>query len=173
MHCMCLEWLVCTCVWLELILCCLLFGCFVVTTLSSLYSGLILFVRLFSSCKIWSIFVFSFFFQAEDGIRDLVRSRGLGDVYKRQTRNPCRITGASWHLSAVVANPGSCMKVYRHEYLLIGNGVDRFKTALGLHKPGRACFLYPYYAAGQRSSVELGGCRIIKKKTMKQEDRRE
>ena len=25
-----------------------------------------------------------FFCQAEDGIRDLVRSRGLGDVYKRQ-----------------------------------------------------------------------------------------
>ena len=24
------------------------------------------------------------FLQAEDGIRDLVRSRGLGDVYKRQ-----------------------------------------------------------------------------------------
>ena len=30
-----------------------------------------------------SVMVF-FFFQAEDGIRDLVRSRGLGDVYKRQ-----------------------------------------------------------------------------------------
>ena len=32
------------------------------------------------------VFVLSgyFFFQAEDGIRDLVRSRGLGDVYKRQ-----------------------------------------------------------------------------------------
>ena len=28
--------------------------------------------------------MFFFFFQAEDGIRDLVRSRGLGDVYKRQ-----------------------------------------------------------------------------------------
>ena len=28
-----------------------------------------------------------FFFQAEDGIRDLVRSRGLGDVYKRQGMN--------------------------------------------------------------------------------------
>ena len=27
---------------------------------------------------------FVVFFQAEDGIRDLVRSRGLGDVYKRQ-----------------------------------------------------------------------------------------
>ena len=26
------------------------------------------------------------FFQAEDGIRDLVRSRGLGDVYKRQAQ---------------------------------------------------------------------------------------
>mgnify|MGYP003381361987 CR=1 FL=1 len=29
-----------------------------------------------------------FFFQAEDGIRDLVRSRGLGDVYKRQRQKP-------------------------------------------------------------------------------------
>ena len=28
--------------------------------------------------------VYYFFFQAEDGIRDLVRSRGLGYVYKRQ-----------------------------------------------------------------------------------------
>ena len=26
----------------------------------------------------------SFFFQAEDGIRDFCLSRGLGDVYKRQ-----------------------------------------------------------------------------------------
>ena len=31
-----------------------------------------------------------FFYQAEDGIRDLVRSRGLGDVYKRQGR------GSAW-----------------------------------------------------------------------------
>ena len=28
--------------------------------------------------------IWCFFFQAEDGIRYLVRSRGLGDVYKRQ-----------------------------------------------------------------------------------------
>ena len=34
-----------------------------------------------------------FFFQAEDGIRDLVRSRGLGDVYKRQA--PGGATGAT------------------------------------------------------------------------------
>ena len=32
---------------------------------------------------LFCVFLF-FFFQAEDGIRDLVRSRGLGDVYKRQ-----------------------------------------------------------------------------------------
>ena len=34
-------------------------------------------------CVCYIMFIF-FFFQAEDGIRDLVRSRGLGDVYKRQ-----------------------------------------------------------------------------------------
>ena len=33
-------------------------------------------------CAVWCVCFF--FFQAEDGIRDLVRSRGLGDVYKRQ-----------------------------------------------------------------------------------------
>ena len=35
------------------------------------------------TCSYKIVIVF-FFFQAEDGIRDLVRSRGLGDVYKRQ-----------------------------------------------------------------------------------------
>ena len=35
-------------------------------------------------CFFFFLFSFLFFFQAEDGIRDLVRSRGLGDVYKRQ-----------------------------------------------------------------------------------------
>ena len=34
-----------------------------------------------------------FFFQAEDGIRDLVRSRGLGDVYKRQVEVMAHETG--------------------------------------------------------------------------------
>ena len=36
--------------------------------------------------SVW--FLLFFFFQAEDGIRDLVRSRGLGDVYKRQVPEP-------------------------------------------------------------------------------------
>ena len=34
------------------------------------------------------------FFQAEDGIRDLVRSRGLGDVYKRQLERRAGQLGA-------------------------------------------------------------------------------
>ena len=43
----------------------------------------------------WSVLVVfgCFLFQAEDGIRDLVRSRGLGDVYKRQVKS-C-LVGAS------------------------------------------------------------------------------
>ena len=32
----------------------------------------------------WRVPLVCFSCQAEDGIRDLVRSRGLGDVYKRQ-----------------------------------------------------------------------------------------
>ncbi len=35
-------------------------------------------------CCVCVCVFFFFFFQAEDGIRDLVRSRGLGDVYERQ-----------------------------------------------------------------------------------------
>ena len=49
-------------------------------TCSSMYVRHIMFVSLYR-CRSRSCF---FFFQAEDGIRDLVRSRGLGDVYKRQ-----------------------------------------------------------------------------------------
>ena len=38
-----------------------------------------------------------FFFQAEDGIRDLVRSRGLGDVYKRQVAGHSSMAGWPRH----------------------------------------------------------------------------
>ena len=37
------------------------------------------------------------FFQAEDGIRDLVRSRGLGDVYKRQVLAPVLLVHLEIH----------------------------------------------------------------------------
>ncbi len=32
------------------------------------------------------VYVLFFFFQAEDGIRDVERARGVGDVYKGQTQ---------------------------------------------------------------------------------------
>ena len=46
----------------------------------------------------------NFFFQAEDGIRDLVRSRGLGDVYKRQVYS---VGGAG----VVTLTPGDVVKL--------------------------------------------------------------
>ena len=85
-----------------------------------------------------------FFYQAEDGIRDLVRSRGLGDVYKRQDLRRAR----SSLLSLAPTTTGSA-------------------TAIALIYPelkGKLCLLYTSDAADERSSVDLGGRRIIKKK---------
>ena len=45
-----------------------------------------------------------FFFQAEDGIRDLVRSRGLGDVYKRQSSFEVNSTFSGGVLLATTAS---------------------------------------------------------------------
>ena len=90
-----------------------------------------------------------FFFQAEDGIRDLVRSRGLGDVYKRQARTTLivmRHAKSDWSTMAP-----------DHERPLNTRG-HRDAVAAG------ACLLYTSDAADERSSVDLGGRRIIKKK---------
>ena len=85
------------------------------------------------------------FFQAEDGIRDLVRSRGLGDVYKRQLR------------SRVTAAPNGETRSFSSPHLCTTSGSILMKTA-------RSCLLYTSDAADERSSVDLGGRRIIKKK---------
>ena len=85
-----------------------------------------------------------FVFQAEDGIRDLVRSRGLGDVYKRQSRSMRWIPRATSSMPAMACSA----------------------TASAL-EPGTlatGCLLYTSDAADERSSVDLGGRRIIKKK---------
>ena len=84
-------------------------------------------------------------FQAEDGIRDLVRSRGLGDVYKRQalehqSKYDIRIFVVNDSLVNAFAMPGGILVV-------------------------NSCLLYTSDAADERSSVDLGGRRIIKKKT--------
>ena len=56
-----------------------------------------------------------FFLQAEDGIRDLVRSRGLGDVYKRQEYGsgpPAReIKGVTYHGLEIRRAGGGCEAV--------------------------------------------------------------
>ena len=56
---------------------------------------LVMWVRLIEA--IHCLIAVFFFFQAEDGIRDLVRSRGLGDVYKRQ--------GDTWILKRIEMPP--------------------------------------------------------------------
>ena len=84
-----------------------------------------------------------FFFQAEDGIRDLERSRGLGDVYKRQL---CSFRGQD--------SGRNKARVSRHNAI-----DDRHSKA----RPFLLCLLYTSDAADERSSVDLGGRRIIKK----------
>ena len=86
-----------------------------------------------------------FFFQAEDGIRDLVRSRGLGDVYKRQNL---------YHLNAEeMPEDPDWTKNPQIDKMIRPRGVIR------------SCLLYTSDAADERSSVDLGGRRIIKKTT--------
>ena len=102
------------------------------------------------------------FFQAEDGIRDLVRSRGLGDVYKRQRSDSYRaqrrggkgVRGAQLRSDDVIEH---FFVTTTHHWLL-------FFTNLGRVYRAKACLLYTSDAADERSSVDLGGRRIIKKK---------
>ena len=85
-----------------------------------------------------------FFFQAEDGIRDLVRSRGLGDVYKRQ-----RSVLVVGHF----AHGTDCAREVKRLRL---SGMRLIRS--------QDCLLYTSDAADERSRVDLGGRRIIKKK---------
>ena len=94
----------------------------------------------------WLSDVFFFFFQAEDGIRDLVRSRGLGDVYKRQQLITLGSLGVRLPVDEMTFTPMNVHAVMRAQENL------------------KACLLYTSDAADERSSVDLGGRRIIKKK---------
>ena len=94
---------------------------------------------------VWSQCALFFFFQAEDGIRDLVRSRGLGDVYKRQLCALLEPLGLK--LALLTGSTPAAERQAIHEGLASG------------------CLLYTSDAADERSSVDLGGRRIIKKKT--------
>ena len=95
------------------------------------------------------MFVVIFFFQAEDGIRDLVRSRGLGDVYKRQKQ-----VGRDESQSRRPRDGESTWLEVNQQRLN-----QRRRPVLQW-----TCLLYTSDAADERSSVDLGGRRIIKKK---------
>ena len=69
-------------------------ACLVVVVLAC--SDLLMVCWICLMCILFSCF---FFFQAEDGIRDLVRSRGLGDVYKRQEPYQQLILGEGFTVS--------------------------------------------------------------------------
>ena len=90
------------------------------------------------------VFLCVFFFQAEDGIRDLVRSRGLGDVYKRQRLEEAAQAGGRFGVAV--------------EERQVPPPSTKEETQLDL------CLLYTSAAADERSSVDLGGRRIINKK---------
>ena len=103
-----------------------------------------------------------FFFQAEDGIRDLVRSRGLGDVYKRQ-HDAGRAENQTDHYDPCLS------QILCHWSANRCNGQQRGRQLLPRRLPQqwylrRSCLLYTSDAADERSSVDLGGRRIIKKK---------
>ena len=89
-------------------------------------------------------FCIVFFLQAEDGIRDLVRSRGLGDVYKRQD------------IPVVISS------VRHFTFTTISRLVDTI-TFLS-NTICSSCLLYTSDAADDLLCVDLGGRRIIKKK---------
>ena len=90
------------------------------------------------------ILLFFFFFQAEDGIRDLVRSRGLGDVYKRQ----------DWAGPEALGRAASGAG---------GDGAGLWQWE-GAEGGCASCLLYTSDAADDLLCVDLGGRRIIKKK---------
>eukprot|EP00658_Telonema_sp_P-2_P060629 TRINITY_DN49495_c0_g1_i3.p1 TRINITY_DN49495_c0_g1~~TRINITY_DN49495_c0_g1_i3.p1 ORF type:complete len:291 (-),score=61.28 TRINITY_DN49495_c0_g1_i3:121-993(-) len=63
------------------------------------------------------MFIF-FFFQAEDGIRDAQESRGLGDVYKRQTQSPPFCDGSH---NAMACGPETLVANYWLPFDVVSN----------------------------------------------------
>ena len=94
-----------------------------------------------------------FFFQAEDGIRDLVRSRGLGDVYKRQL-------------------PADGVAILNFDDPWVRKMEEKAKARIFFYGlSSEACLLYTSDAADDLLCVDLGGRRIIKKKKKKMKNK--
>ena len=114
------------------------------------------------SCFVTCVLLFFFFFQAEDGIRDLVRSRGLGDVYKRQCGQhlPATAEREADARGALLAGGLGARRI-----LLETLQVSSDQLLVGRDRSRRCCLLYTSDAADDLLCVDLGGRRIIKKKT--------
>ena len=121
------------------------------------------------------LFLIFFFFQAEDGIRDLVRSRGLGDVYKRQALNTHRGLEKVLVHDTVKLLPPNFREVIELRFfqdLSVADtakilGKESITIRVWQHRAMKqleSCLLYTSDAADERSSVDLGGRGIIKKK---------
>ena len=93
----------------------------------SLFGLCSLSIALFAVAFMWCfkpavvVIVVFLFFQAEDGIRDLVRSRGLGDVYKRQPGAVVTSTGLVYRslTEGKGASPAAADRVKVHYLSLI------------------------------------------------------
>ena len=77
------------------------------------------------------VLLFFFFCQAEDGIRDLVRSRGLGDVYKRQVQKIHKDQAAA-EARLLLQKMGLEDKADCYPYQLSGGQQQRVAIALSL-----------------------------------------
>ncbi|VTU50347.1 Integrase family protein [Lactobacillus casei W56] [Lacticaseibacillus rhamnosus] len=106
-----------------------------------------------------------FFFQAEDGIRDQPRSRGLGDVYKRQFIEAAEEDKEPMWLSFFVTLIDCGLRV-GEAMALRWSDIDFNKNTLSVNATRiyRACLLYTSDAADDTPCVDFGGRRIIKKK---------
>ena len=115
-----------------------------------------------------------FFFQAEDGIRDLVRSRGLGDVYKRQA-TPC--AQADFMREGVSCASESRSENWMRSLLTVATASatsDKMDFAAGEGRPQRreqkfTWLFYTSYPASEGKRGDIRGGSIVTKKTNKTE----
>ena len=117
-----------------------------------------------------------FFFKTEAGIRDLVRSRGLGDVYKRQRPGRDRpdsildLSGGQHIQEPCWCAPQEAAKEDQRSPQQRPHSRQRTPGAHSVGQPANHCLLYTSDAADEQSSVDLGGRRIIKKKKPPQDN---
>ena len=110
-----------------------------------------------------------FFFQAEDGIRYLVRSRGLGDVYKRQAKywlpvKPGTDIALLLAWANLLVSEGRYDKAFVEKY---GHGFDKFAAEISGYTPEWAAEPVSYTHLRAHETVLDLVCRLLlEKKTI-------